>query len=64
VLRKSPNPQHRQQAEGWQIFEGETPAHEKNVTYVYIVHPVVLGADYTFMLALYEYSDEESCVEV
>jgi hypothetical protein len=31
---------------------------------MYIVHPVVLGADYTFMLALYEYSDEENCVEV
>jgi hypothetical protein len=57
ALRRSPDPQHRQQAEGWQIIKGDTPIHEKNVTYIYIVHPVVLAADYTFMLAVYEYSD-------
>jgi hypothetical protein len=64
ALMKSPDTQHRQQAEGWQIIKGETPVHEKNVTYMYIVHPVVLATDYTFMLALYERSGAESCVDI
>jgi hypothetical protein len=59
ALRESPDPQRRQQAEGWQIVQGKKPLYESNITYIYIVHPVVLAADYTFMLALYEqYSDE------
>jgi hypothetical protein len=57
ALRKSPDHRHRQQAEGWQIIQGETPVQERNVTYIYIVHPVVPAADYTFMLAVYEHSD-------
>jgi hypothetical protein len=59
ALQKSTDPQRRQQAGGWKVMRVAKPMPDGNIAYVHIVNPVVKGADYTIMQALYDaYPDE------
>lgn len=58
-LRKSDKPERNQQAEGWKVMRLAKPMPDGNVAYVHIINPVVPGADYTVMQALYEMFPEE-----
>jgi len=46
ALQKSQVPERRQQAAGWKVFKSPDPAGEGQVLYVWIIDPVVKGADY------------------
>src|SRR5262245_16641782 len=47
ALEKSEKPERKQQLAGWKIFKGaDAPAAGGNVLYVFIIDPVVKGADY------------------
>jgi hypothetical protein len=46
ALQKSQVPERKQQAAGWKVFKSPDPAGEGQVLYVWIVDPVVKGADY------------------
>ena len=59
ALRKSADPQRRQQAVGWRVMRVMKPLPDGNIAYVHIVNPVVKGADYTIMQALYDAYPEE-----
>ena len=54
ALHKSTDPQRRQQADGWKVMRVVKPMPDGNIAYVHIVNPVVKGADYTIMQALYD----------
>ena len=45
ALQKSENPQRKQQAASWKVFKSADPA-GANTLYVYVIDPVVKGADY------------------
>src|SRR5262245_27430979 len=45
ALAKSENPQRKQRAASWKVFKSADPA-GTNVLYVYVIDPVVKGADY------------------
>ena len=45
ALAKSENPQRKQQAASWKVFKSADPA-GANTLYVYVIDPVVKGADY------------------
>jgi hypothetical protein len=59
ALMKSDDPVRRQQAAGWKVMKMAAPLPDGNVAYVHIVHPVVSGADYTIMQALYDAFPDE-----
>lgn len=59
ALLKSDDPQRRRQAEGWKVMRLEKPLPDGNIAYVHVVNPVVPGADYTVMQALYDAFPEE-----
>jgi hypothetical protein len=59
ALQKSSDPQRKQQAAGWSVMKISKPLADGNVAYVHIIHPVVSGADYTIMKALYDAFPEE-----
>ena len=46
ALANSPNPVRRQQAEGWRVFRAAESGPNSSVLYVFVVDPVVPGADY------------------
>jgi hypothetical protein len=63
ALQKSADPQRRQQAEGWRVMKVAKPLPDGNIAYVHIVNPVVKGADYTIMQALYDaYPDQRQAL--
>jgi hypothetical protein len=45
ALAKSEKPERKQQAAGWKVFKSADPA-GANALYVYVIDPVVKGADY------------------
>ena len=59
ALQKSSDPQRKQQAAGWRVMKISKPLADGNIAYVHIIHPVVGGADYTIMKALYDAFPEE-----
>lgn len=58
-LGKSDKPERKQQASGWKVMKLAKPLPDGNIAYVHIINPVVPGADYTVMQALYELYPEE-----
>jgi hypothetical protein len=62
-LSKSTKPERRQQAAGWRLMRVGTPLPDGTIAYVHIINPVVPGADYTIMQALYdEFPDERQAL--
>lgn len=59
ALAKSTDPARQKQAAGWKVMRMTKPLPDGNIAYVHIVHPVVPGADYTIMQALYDAFPEE-----
>ena len=59
ALLKSEDPQRRRQAEGWKVMRLEKPMPDGNIAYVHVINPVVAGADYTVMQALYDAFPDE-----
>lgn len=47
ALAQSKNPQRQQQAASWKVFKSVEPGPNGNVLYLFIMDPVVHGADYT-----------------
>jgi hypothetical protein len=45
ALQKSENPQRKQQAAGWKVFKSTQQA-QGNVVYIFMIDPVVKGAEY------------------
>ena len=58
-LAKSDKPERQQQVAGWKVMKLAKPLPDGNIAYVHIINPVVPGADYTVMQALYEMYPEE-----
>src|SRR6185437_7076159 len=54
ALQKSTNPQRKQQAASWKVFKSVEPGPGGNVLYLFVVDPVVSGADYTVSTILNE----------
>ena len=54
ALQKSPNPQRQEQAASWRVYKSPDPAAGGAALYVYIVDPVVKGADYSVSTILAE----------
>jgi hypothetical protein len=54
ALQNSPNAQRKQQAASWKVYKSPDPGPGGSVLYVYIVDPVVKGADYTVATILAE----------
>jgi hypothetical protein len=54
AFAQSPDPKRQQQAAGWRVMKIGKPLPDGTVAYVHIIHPVVAGADYTIMKALYD----------
>lgn len=63
ALAKSSNPVRREQLKGWKVMRVKSPLPDGNVAYVHVINPVVAGADYTVMQALYdEFPDERQAL--
>jgi hypothetical protein len=58
-LAKSDKPERQKQAAGWKIIRLAKAMQDGNIAYVHIINPVVPGADYTVMQALYDMYPEE-----
>ncbi|MGH9349283.1 MAG: hypothetical protein ACRD26_18665 [Vicinamibacterales bacterium] len=58
-LNKSESAERRQQAVGWKVMKQAKPLQDGNIAYVHIINPVVPGADYTVMQALYDMFPDE-----
>jgi len=54
ALQNSPNAQRKQQAASWKVYKSPDPGPGGSVLYVYLVDPVVKGADYTVATILAE----------
>ena len=54
ALESSTNPQRQEQAAGWRVYKSPEPAAGGSVLYVYIVDPVIKGADYAVTTILAE----------
>jgi len=59
ALTQSNDPMRKQQAAGWRVMKIGKPLPDGTVAYVHIIHPVVAGADYTIMKALYDAFPDE-----
>ncbi len=46
ALQKSASPERKQQAAGWKVLKSPDPAGEGQVAYLWVIDPVVKGADY------------------
>ncbi len=53
-LLKSQSPERKQQAASWKIFKAAEPAGEGQVLYLFIIDPVVKGANYSVSAILAE----------
>ena len=58
-LMKAEAPERKQQAAGWKLVKMTKPLPDGTIAYVHVINPVVPGADYTIMTALYEFFPEE-----
>ena len=58
-LSRSAKAERRQQAAGWRLMRVGTPLTDGTIAYVHIINPVVPGADYTIMQALYDEVPDE-----
>lgn len=54
ALQNSSNAQRKQQAASWKVYKSPDPGPAGSVLYVYIVDPVVKGADYAVTTILAE----------
>jgi hypothetical protein len=55
ALQKSDKPERRQQADGWKVFKSPDPSGIEGVTvYVFVIDPVVKGANYNLGVILQE----------
>ncbi len=60
ALQNSSNAQRKQQAASWKVYKSPDPGPAGSVLYVYIVDPVIKGADYAVTTILAEaFSAEE-----
>lgn len=59
ALQTSANPEQRRQADGWKVVRLDTPLPNGSVIYVHVIHPVVAGANYSVMQALYDAFPDE-----
>ena len=59
ALMQSSDPRRKQQAAGWRVMRIGKPLPDGAVAYVHVIHPVVQGADYTIMKALYDAFPDE-----
>jgi hypothetical protein len=59
ALTQSKDPQRKQQAAGWRVMKISKPMPDGTIAYVHIIHPVIAGADYTIMKALYDAFPDE-----
>lgn len=64
VLRKSDKAERRQQADGWKVFKSPDAMTGGSVLYVFVIDPVVKGADYTISKALAEGLSQAELLEV
>ena len=64
ALEASTNPQRQEQAASWRVYKSPDPAAGGSVLYVYIVDPVIKGADYavTNILAEAFSGDEQTAL--
>jgi hypothetical protein len=60
ALEKSQDPQRKRQAAGWRVMKMDKPLPDGNIAYVHIISPVVAGADYTILKAIYDEFPTES----
>jgi hypothetical protein len=60
ALQKSEKPERKQQAAGWRVMKMDKPMPDGNIAYVHIITPVVPGADYTLLRAIYDEFPAES----
>jgi hypothetical protein len=60
ALATSPNPVRRQQSEGWRVFRASEAGPNASVLYLFVVDPVVLGADYGVARILAEAFPDEA----
>jgi hypothetical protein len=62
-LMKSDNPERQKQAAGWKVLKVAKPLPDGNVVYIHVIDPVVAGADYSVMQALYDaFPDEKQAL--
>jgi len=54
ALRLSDNEVRRQQANGWKVYRATETSGDGTVYYLFVIDPVVKGADYTVTKVLYE----------
>ena len=59
ALQKSADPQRKEMAAGWKLFKSQEPGPNGNVLYIFIMDPVVKGADYTTSKILAEAFPDE-----
>jgi hypothetical protein len=63
ALGRSAKAERRQQVAGWKVMRVASPLADGTIAYVHIINPVVPGADYTIMQALYdEFPDERQAL--
>ena len=60
ALQKSEKPERKQQAAGWRVMKMDKALPDGNIAYVHIIMPVVSGADYTLLKAIYDEFPAES----
>ena len=60
ALTQSLDPVRRQQAEGWKIYKAAEPGPAASILYVFVVNPVVKGADYGVARILAEAYPQEA----
>jgi hypothetical protein len=59
ALQESKDPDRQRQAAGWKVVRLDTPLPNGSVVYLHMIHPVVPGADYSVMRALYDAFPDE-----
>lgn len=59
ALQKSANPRRREQGASWRVYKSAEPAAGGAALYVFIVEPVVKGADYSVTTILAEAFDAD-----
>lgn len=60
ALQKSERPERKEQAAGWRVMKMDKPLPDGSIAYVHIISPVVSGADYTLLKAIYDEFPSES----
>lgn len=58
ALETSDNPVRRQQGEGWRVFSAAEPGPDGTAIFVFVVNPVLRGADYSVKAVVEDAFDE------